>query len=79
MIGVYLVFASLIFPALAVVNQKKGKMLAGIIISVISYFVGLLCSYMFDWPAGPAIIFVMAVIATIVFVLRRTGGTFVSK
>ena len=71
MIGVYLVFASLIFPALAVVNLKKYKIFIGVSISVFSYLCGLVCSYLFDWPAGPAIIFMMAVIAGVFFALRR--------
>lgn len=61
MIGVYLVFASLIFPALAVINQQKHKVLKGILISTFSYFLGLLCSYQFDWPAGPAIILILSI------------------
>lgn len=67
MIGVYLVFASLIFPALAVVKIKNHKMLAGILISVASYCLGLMGSYLFDWPAGPAIVIAMALIGGLVF------------
>lgn len=67
MIGVYLVFASLIFPALAVVKLKNYKMLAGIIISITSYFLGLLCSYLFDWPAGPAIVMALALISFLIY------------
>ncbi len=60
MIGVYLVFASLIFPALAVVKLHNYKIIIGVLVSIASYLVGLLCSYLFDWPAGPAIILAMA-------------------
>lgn len=60
MIGVYLVFASLIFPALAVVKLKNHKMVVGIIISIASYLLGLIGSYIFDWPAGPAIVLMLA-------------------
>ena len=67
MIGVYLVFASLIFPALAVVNLKKYKMITGIFVSVISYLLGLLFSYLFDWPAGPAIVLMLCLVSGVVY------------
>ena len=63
MIGVYLVFASLIFPALAVVKLKKYQMVVGIFISIASCFIGLLGSYLFNWPAGPAIVAALALVS----------------
>lgn len=63
MIGVYLVFASLIFPALAVVKYARYNVLIGIILSILSYIGGLFMSYAFDWPAGPAIILALAIIS----------------
>jgi len=60
MIGVYLVFASLIFPALAVAKLDKYKLTIGILISIASYLLGLIASYLFDWPAGPAIVLALA-------------------
>jgi len=68
MIGVYLVFASLIFPALAVVKYKNNKAIWGVVISITSYLAGLLCSYFFDWPAGPSIVFMMAVVSFLFYV-----------
>ena len=63
MVGVYLVFASLIFPALAVVRAENFKIIKGLIISITAYIVGLALSYLFDWPAGPAIILALSVIS----------------
>lgn len=40
-IGVYLVFASLIFPALAVVNTKNKKIIYGVTVSLASLFLAL--------------------------------------
>jgi zinc/manganese transport system permease protein len=71
MIGVYLVFASLIFPALAVVKLQSHKMTIGVLVSITSYFVGLLCSYLFDWPAGPAIVLSLSFISTVLFLLIK--------
>lgn len=63
MIGIYLVFASLIFPALAVARVKKFGVFFGFLISIIAYLLGLLLSYLLDWPAGPAIVFAFAMVS----------------
>lgn len=68
MIGVYLVFASLVFPALAVIKMTNYRIMAGILISTASYFLGLLCSYLFDWPAGPAIVLMLSFTSYLVFI-----------
>lgn len=66
LVGVYLVFASLIIPALAVylanITSKKSIVLA-FILGVLAYFLGLLASSLFDLPAGAVIVWVMAVLA----------------
>ena len=56
LIGIYLVFASLIFPALGVVKINKNKVFWGYIISLASFVIGLMASYFFDLSAGPAIV-----------------------
>jgi len=71
MIGVYLVFASLIFPALAVANRQNHKVMMGIVISACSYLLGLMASYLFDWPAGPAIVLCMALISFALFLTHK--------
>jgi zinc/manganese transport system permease protein len=70
MIGVYLVFASLIFPALAVVKVKKFKVLYGLLVSITSYLLGLIISYLFDWPAGPGIIMMMALLCAAIYLAK---------
>lgn len=74
MIGVYLVFASLIFPALAVVKLTNYKLTIGIIISTLSYLLGLIASYLFDWPAGPAIVLLLSITSFIHYKLRDAFG-----
>lgn len=71
MIGVYLVFASLIFPALAVAKQQNYKIFIGILISLLAYFLGLLSSYLFDWPAGPAIVLLLSILSLFFFFFKR--------
>ncbi len=64
LIGVYLVFASLIFPALAVVKSRNYNLIKGLAISVVAYIFGLGASYIFDWPSGPALVVAFAIIAS---------------
>lgn len=57
LVGVYLVFASLIIPALATLKINGNKRLfRGYLIAVLSFSAGLLFSTWFDLPAGPAIV-----------------------
>jgi zinc/manganese transport system permease protein len=64
LVGVYLVFASLILPALAVRGwPSRAGVLAGWGLGALAYASGLAASALFDWPAGPAIVIVLALIA----------------
>lgn len=57
LVGVYLVFASLIVPALAVRGMRKPLQLPmGYAIGALGYVVGLLFSALFDLPTGPVIV-----------------------
>jgi zinc/manganese transport system permease protein len=59
LIGVYLVFASLILPALATAGMRSGRVLKGYLLVVASFIVGLIGSYLWDAPSGPAIVIAM--------------------
>ena len=63
LVGIYLVFASLILPALAIRHLKKNSLKAGYIISALAYLLGLLIAALFDLPAGPVIVFSLAILA----------------
>lgn len=57
LVGVYLVFASLIMPALATAfMQGNNKLWTGYGIAALSFAGGLTASTLFDMPAGPAIV-----------------------
>jgi zinc/manganese transport system permease protein len=57
LVGVYLVFASLIVPALAVRGMRAELQLPlGYIIGALGYIAGLLFSALFDLPTGPIIV-----------------------
>lgn len=70
LVGVYLVFASLIVPALAVRNRPR-PLVAGYALGVAGYSVGLAASALTDLPAGPVIVWVLAVLAAIYAAIQR--------
>lgn len=66
LVGVYLVFTSLIVPALATHRCTKWRAAIAYAIGIAGYALGLLLSGWQDWPAGPAIVWAMTL----------CGGTF---
>lgn len=65
-VGIYLVFASLIIPALATVNaQHNRRLFAGYVIGAIAYFVGIVASFWMDLPTGAVIVWSMAVVGLV--------------
>ena len=66
-VGIYLVFASLIIPALATVGLKRGnRLVAGYLVGGVSYLLGILLSVMFDLPTGAVIVWSMAALALLI-------------
>ena len=63
LVGVYLVFASLIVPPLATRAMGTGRLIAGWLLGLGGYAVGLLVSTALDLPSGPAIVWSMVVLA----------------
>jgi zinc/manganese transport system permease protein len=66
LVGVYLVFASLIVPAVAV-RKLKGKIaiVTGLLLGGASYALGLMVSALFDLPSGPVIVLMLAALGII--------------
>ena len=63
-VGVYLVFASLIIPALATRRlHGKSRLLAGYVLGAVAYFAGITLSAVFDLPTGAVVVWTMAVLA----------------
>jgi len=60
LVGIYLVFASLIVPALATSRQPKRRYPFAFAVGITGYALGLLASVWFDLPAGAAIVCTMA-------------------
>lgn len=65
-VGVYLVFASLIIPALVTLNSQT-PLIKGFFIGLTGYLVGLLVAAYLDLPAGAAIVWSLAAVALIYF------------
>ena len=61
LVGIYLVFASLIVPALATYRVLKRRYLLAFGTGVTGYALGLLLSVWLDLPSGAAIVWMMAV------------------
>jgi zinc/manganese transport system permease protein len=70
LVGVYLVFASLIIPALATYRIKKWRRVYAFAISITGYAIGLLLSAIFDLPGGAAIVWTMALVAVMGSILK---------
>lgn len=71
LVGVYLVFSSLIIPALAVRNWlESNKLWGGYLIGGASYALGLSLSAIFDLPSGAVIVWCLAVIGVVINFLR---------
>jgi zinc/manganese transport system permease protein len=62
-VGIYLVFASLIIPALATAGIRRGnRLVAGYLVGGAAYLVGIILSFWMDLPTGAVIVWSMAVV-----------------
>jgi zinc/manganese transport system permease protein len=76
LVGVYLVFTSLIVPAIATYQYPAARQLwVGYALAAASYVVGLLVSAVTDLPSSPVIVWAMAVIGTAVLVMQPARAT----
>jgi len=74
LIGIYLVFASLILPALAVRNISKNALAYGYVVSVTGYALGLVLAAIFDLPAGAVIVYGLLVSVFGFVAYRKLAG-----
>ncbi len=69
LVGVYLVFTSLIIPAIATYRYPPKRQLAiAYGLTVVSYVLGLVASSVLDLPSSPVIVWAMALVGTVVHV-----------
>jgi zinc/manganese transport system permease protein len=62
LVGLYLVFATLIVPPLATRRMVKHRLAASWLIAALGYALGLLVSTALDWPSGPVIVWALCVV-----------------
>ena len=78
LVGVYLVFTSLIVPALAVRGLPGRQALPlGLVVGGLGYLLGLIASAVLDLPSGPMIVWALVLVALGTGMVRslRRGGT----
>ncbi|MEW8294881.1 MAG: metal ABC transporter permease [Candidatus Thiodiazotropha sp.] len=61
LVGIFLVFATLILPALAVRQKDSGADFLGYLIAATGYGLGLVLAALFDLPAGAMIVYTLAI------------------
>jgi zinc/manganese transport system permease protein len=72
LVGVYLVFTSLIVPALATRGMTgRARVLGGFVVGAIGYALGLALSALLDLPSGAVIVWVLAA-AAVVFAFAKS-------
>ena len=67
LVGLYLVFTTLIVPALATHQLRRARLAVCYALSACGYALGLLASAVFDLPSGAVIVWAMALLAVPVF------------
>ncbi len=67
LVGVYLVFATLIVPALATRNATRMRLAKAWGVAALGYAIGLVLSALYDLPSGPTIVWGLAVVGMLVF------------
>ncbi len=72
LVGVYLVFASLIVPALATHGMGRWRPAWGFVVGATAYAAGLALSALADWPAGAASVWMLAAVG-LMFTFIRSG------
>jgi zinc/manganese transport system permease protein len=67
LVGVYLVFATLIVPPLATVRLERRRIAFAWAIGAVGYALGLVVSTALDWPTGPVIVWVLVAVALVFY------------
>lgn len=74
MVGIMLVSALLIIPAITALQLAKGfkmTMIVGSIVSLISVLLGITLSFLFDLPTGATIVIINALFFTLAFLYKK--------
>jgi zinc/manganese transport system permease protein len=74
LVGLYLVFITLVVPALATWYARGRRLAKGYLIGALGYAFGLLASLAFDLPSGPMIVCALALFGLLVFASSGRRG-----
>ena len=69
LVGIYLVFSTLIIPALATRDARRLRLLKTYLVGALGYAFGLLVSVLTDLPTGPVIVWTLALVAIVASIL----------
>ena len=67
LVGLYLVFITLVVPALATWYSRRHRLLKGYLIGSLGYALGLVASLAADLPSGPMIVCAISLLGVLVF------------
>lgn len=73
LVGVLLVFASLIAPAVALRKWGRGRLLASWLLGALAYGCGLMLSAFIDLPAGAAVVCSLALASAVALAMQGVG------
>ena len=71
LVGIFLVFATLIVPALATRYSGARRMAKAYAVAVAGYALGLVVSALFDAPSGPTVVWAMAIAGVVAALAER--------
>ena len=72
LVGLYLVFATLIVPPLATRRMTRGRLAAAWGLGGVGYALGLAVAAALDWPPGPVVVWALAALSLAAFFALRT-------
>ncbi|MGE0798957.1 MAG: metal ABC transporter permease [Lautropia sp.] len=75
LLGLYLVFATLIVPALVRTACPASGWMAVVGLGTLAYAIGLLGSLGWDLPSGPCVVIALIVLGAAALLVRRPSGT----
>ncbi len=75
LVGLYLVFATLIVPPLATRRMTRGRLAASWTLAAAGYALGLVLSTALDLPSGPAIVWVLVALALALYAFTARRPT----
>lgn len=72
LVGIYLVFSTLIIPALATRGARRRRLAKAYGVGALGYSAGLMASVFTDLPTGPVIVWALAIVGAAMAALERS-------